>query len=110
MINRVNHFLLKKIEPETLLREFLTMQVSGSILLVASSLLAPKMLPLTVAAFVITLSANGVIIANSNACFLKYFSKGAGTASAVLGAFQCVMGLRSVLLRPSLAWVSCNLL
>ena len=92
VINRLNTFLLNRFEPATLLRCFLTMQVFGAILLVISSLLETKILAFTVVAFVITISANGGIMANSNACFLKHFAKDAGTASAVLGAFQCTMG------------------
>jgi len=92
VINRVNTLLLNRFEPSSLLRLFLSIQVFGGLLLVASSLLLPKNLTFTVAAFIITISANGGIIANSNACFLKYFAKDAGTASAVLGAFQCVVG------------------
>ena len=92
VINRLNTFLLNRFEPSTLLRLFLSMQVFGGLLLVVSSLLVPKNLTFTVAAFIITISANGGIIANSNACFLKYFGKDAGTASAVLGAFQCAVG------------------
>lgn len=92
VINRLNTFLLNRFEPSTLLRFFVSMQVLGGILLVASSFFVPKSLPFTVAAFVMTISANGGIIANSNACFLKYFGKDAGTASAVLGAFQCATG------------------
>lgn len=92
VINRLNTILLNRFEPSTLLRCFLTMQVIGGVLLVASSFLMPRNLEFTVAAFVIMISANGGIIANSNACFLKYFGKDAGTASAVLGSFQCAMG------------------
>jgi len=92
IINRLNTFLLNRFEPSTLLRCFLTMQFSGGILLVISSFLMPEEFALTVAAFIIMISANGGIMANSSACFLKYFGKDAGTASAVLGAFQCTMG------------------
>lgn len=92
VINRLNTILLNRFEPSILLRSFLTMQVVGGILLVVSSFLMPRNLTFTVAAFIIMISANGGVIANSNACFLKYFGKDAGTASAVLGAFQCAMG------------------
>jgi len=70
----------------------LTMQFLGGVLLVASSLIAPDNLTLIVIGFMIMISANGGVMANCNACFLKYFGKNAGTASAVLGAFQCTMG------------------
>lgn len=91
IINRLNTFLLNRFESATMLRFFLSMQVFGGFLLVASSILVPQSLTFTAMAFVITLSANGGIIANSNACFLKFFAKDAGTASAVLGAFQCTI-------------------
>ncbi|MBB1274430.1 multidrug effflux MFS transporter [Psychromonas sp. SR45-3] len=92
VINRLNNYLLNRFEPASLLRCFLTMQVTGGVLLVISSLLVTKSLPFTAIAFIITISANGGVMANSNACFLKHFGKDAGTASAVLGAFQCAMG------------------
>ncbi|MDN2661977.1 multidrug effflux MFS transporter [Psychromonas sp. 14N.309.X.WAT.B.A12] len=91
-INRLNTLLLNRFEPATLARCFLTMQFSGGILLVTSSWLAPNNLTLTVIGFMLMISANGGVMANCNACFLKYFGKNAGTASAVLGAFQCAMG------------------
>ncbi len=92
IINRLNTVLLNSFEPAILLRCFLTMQFTGGLLLVFSSFLEPKSLTLTVIGFIIMISANGGVMANSNACFLKYFGKDAGTASAVLGAFQCAMG------------------
>ena len=92
VINRLNTVLLNSFEPALLLRCFLTMQFIGGLLLVFSSFLEPKSLTLTAIGFVIMISANGGVMANSNACFLKHFGKDAGTASAVLGAFQCAMG------------------
>jgi len=78
VINRLNTVLLNRFEPALLLRCFLTMQFTGGVLLVVSSFLEPKSLPLTVTGFIVMISANG--------------GKDAGTASAVLGSFQCAMG------------------
>ena len=91
-INRLNTLLLNRFEPAILARCFLTMQFLGGVLLVVSSLIAPDNLTLIVIGFMVMISANGGVMANCNACFLKYFAKNAGTASAVLGAFQCTMG------------------
>lgn len=92
IINRLNTVLLNRFEPSSLLRCFLTMQVIAGILLVISSFLEPQSLTFTAIALVTMISANGGVMANSNACFLKYFGNNAGTASAVLGAFQCTIG------------------
>ncbi|PKG37292.1 multidrug effflux MFS transporter [Psychromonas sp. Urea-02u-13] len=89
IINRINTFLLNRFESAILLRFWLSMQVCGAFLLVLSTIFLPHYLALSVAAFVMTVSANGGIVSNSNACFLKFFGKDAGTASAVLGALQC---------------------
>ena len=92
IINRLNTVLLNRFEPSSLLRCFLTMQVTAGVLLVVSSFLVPQSLTFTAIALVTMISANGGVMANSNACFLKYFGNNAGTASAVLGAFQCTIG------------------
>lgn len=92
IVNRLNSFLLNRFEPSTLLRFFLSMQLFGTLLLTSSLFLDIQNLPFTVVAFAISIGANGGIIANSSACFLKFFGKGAGKASAVLGAFQCITG------------------
>jgi len=92
IINRLNTFLLNRFEPSTLLRFFLLMQLSGTLLLTSSLFLDIQNLTFTVIAFAISIGANGGIISNSSACFLKFFGKNAGKASAVLGAFQCITG------------------
>ncbi|RTR39952.1 Bcr/CflA family efflux MFS transporter [Shewanella canadensis] len=91
-MNRLNTFLLSKFEPATLLKGFLLMQFFGGLTLLASSLIAPERLLFVVPGFVIAIGANGGIMANASACYLKYFGNNAGTASAVLGAVQCTVG------------------
>ena len=91
-VNRLNTFLLNRFEPSILLRFFLSIQFIGTLLLVSPLLLNIQNLTFTVIAFAISIGANGGIIANSSACFLKFFGKNAGKGSAVLGAFQCTTG------------------
>lgn len=91
-VNRLNTFLLRWHEPATLLKGFLLMQVTGGLILIASSIIAPQMLYFAVTGFVITIAANGGIMSNASACFLKFFGHNAGSASAVLGAVQYAVG------------------
>ncbi|PMO93228.1 Bcr/CflA family drug resistance efflux transporter [Vibrio breoganii] len=88
IVNRINSYLLSHHSPETLLVKFISLQVLGTTLLVASQLIAPDNLWFAVVGFVVSISANGGIMANSNASFLKHFGQGAGIASAALGATQ----------------------
>ncbi|PKH06129.1 multidrug effflux MFS transporter [Moritella sp. Urea-trap-13] len=92
VVNRGNSFLLAKFEPEALLKAFLSLQVLGGIILVTASVMVPDALYVTVAGFVIAISANGAVISNASACFMKRFGRNAGSASAVLGAAQYTVG------------------
>ncbi|WP_392339209.1 multidrug effflux MFS transporter [Moritella marina] len=92
VVNRANSFLLARFEPESLLKAFLSLQVLGGIILVTASVIVPDALYVTVAGFVIAISANGAVISNASACFMKRFGRNAGSASAVLGATQYTVG------------------
>lgn len=92
VVNRTNTFLLARFEPETLLKSFLCLQVVGGIILVAASVVIPDSLYITVAGFVIAIAANGAIMSNASACFMKTFGHNAGSASAVLWATQYTVG------------------
>ncbi|WP_019615737.1 multidrug effflux MFS transporter [Psychromonas ossibalaenae] len=92
IINRLNTLLLRWYEPATLLKCFLLLQVSGGLILTASVFIAPDLLYFAVIGFVVSIAANGGIMANASACFLKYYAHNAGSASAVLGAMQYTVG------------------
>lgn len=92
VVNRANSFLLARFEPALLLKAFLSLQVVGGIILVTASVLIPDALYVAVAGFVIAISANGAVISNASACFMKSFGRNAGSASAVLGATQYTVG------------------
>ena len=92
IINRINSLLLRAYEPSTLLKAFLVMQLIGGGILVSSMFIAPENLWFAVTGFVISIAANGGIMSNSSACFMRYFGKNAGVASALLGATQYGVG------------------
>lgn len=87
-MNRLNTYLLRTYQPAVLLQAFLSLQLSGITVLVLATLIAPQILWLTIVGFAITLASAGGMMANSSACFLKYFAENAGVASGVLGAVQ----------------------
>ena len=88
VINRINSSLLRKYEPENLLKIFLGIQFMGGIILVGSALIAPDYLWFTVVGFVLSTAANAGIMPNSSTCFMHYFEKNAGVASALMGTVQ----------------------
>lgn len=92
IVNRVNSLLLRAYEPSSLLKAFLGMQVIGGLILVSSMIIAPENLWFAVVGFVISIAANGGIMSNSSACFMRYFGNNAGVASALLGAVQYGIG------------------
>ena len=92
IINRTNTYLLRTFEPSTLLKLFLSLQLIGGAILITSQIVAPETLWFIVPGFVISIAANGGIMANSSACFMRYFDNNAGVASALLGAVQYGVG------------------
>ncbi|WP_427977389.1 multidrug effflux MFS transporter [Agarivorans sp.] len=90
--NRVNSYLLNKHDPESLLARFLSLQVLGGLVLIASIILAPSNIWFAVVGFVLCMAAHGGTMSNASASFLKHFKHGAGTASALLGAVQFFTG------------------
>ncbi|GLS92456.1 bicyclomycin/multidrug efflux system [Psychromonas marina] len=91
-INRLNSYLLNRFDPERLLPNFIKLQLIGTSVLIASQLFAPESLWFAVCGFVLSIAANGGIMANANASFMRHFGKNAGTASAALGATQFFVG------------------
>ncbi|MGY5449577.1 multidrug effflux MFS transporter [Agarivorans sp. MS3-6] len=91
-INRLNAYMLNRVEPEKALVSFLGLQWFGGLILLSALILAPNNLWFAASGFIICMAATGGTMSNSNACFLKYFGRGAGTASALLGALQFFSG------------------
>ena len=88
IINRANSLLLHRYEPASLLKAFLGMQLIGGLILVSSIFIAPENLWFAVIGFVTCTASTAGILPNSSACFMHYFEKNAGIASALLGAVQ----------------------
>ena len=88
IINRINSLLLHRYEPASLLKGFLAMQLLGGMILVSSMIIAPENLWFAVIGFVTCTASTAGIMPNSSVCFMHYFEKNAGIASALLGAVQ----------------------
>ena len=88
IVNRTNSLLLRRYEPANLIKVFLAMQLIGGMVLVSSILITPDNLWFAVAGFVLSTAANAGILPNSSTCFMHYFEKNAGVASALLGTVQ----------------------
>ncbi len=73
IVNRANSLLLRVYEPAVLLKAFLGMQLIGGVTLVGSMIIAPENLWFAVVGFVISIAANGGIMSNSSACFMRFF-------------------------------------
>lgn len=85
--NLTNRSLLKRLQPEQILRWSLTIQAVGIGLLILVTLAHPS-LWLFLPAMMITVGAMGAITPNTQSCFMEYFPQHGGTASALLGATQ----------------------
>ncbi len=92
IVNRINHHLLHRYEPNQLLTLFLSVQLIGIAVLVIATVFFPDNLWFTVAGFVLTTATIGGVIPNASACFMHYFGKNAGIAAATLGATQYILG------------------
>lgn len=88
IINRINSFLLHRYEPANLVKVFLGMQFTGMMILISATLFAPDNIWLAASGFVIAIAAGAGIMPNSSTCFMHYFEKNAGVASALFGAMQ----------------------
>ncbi|MDO6685969.1 MULTISPECIES: multidrug effflux MFS transporter [unclassified Agarivorans] len=92
MVNRYNSYRLNHTEPEHMLVSSLALQLFGGVVLISALTIAPTNLWFAASGFIIVMAATGGTMSNANACFLKHFAKGAGTAQAVLGATQFFAG------------------
>jgi len=88
LVNRANSLLLRKYEPENLLKIFLGMQFIGGMVLVGSTLIGADNLWVVVCGFTLCTASIAGILPNSSSCFMHFFEKNAGVASALLGTVQ----------------------
>ncbi|MBR9728877.1 multidrug effflux MFS transporter [Shewanella intestini] len=106
-VNRINAYFLNRYEAARMLVVFLCLQLFGGGILFASLFFMPDNLWFAAAGFITCMAATGGTMSNASACFLKFFAKNAGTASALMGATQfsvgaLISGLTALFLHDSL--------
>ncbi|WAJ70855.1 multidrug effflux MFS transporter [Catenovulum adriaticum] len=90
--NRLNSFLLNKFEPDTLLKVFFAMQITGALILLTGATLFPHQVAFSIIGFALSVGAISGIGPNAQACFLNYFPNNSGAASATFGFIQYASG------------------
>jgi len=97
MFNRLNPFLLNIFRPHQLIGAGITIQLLANVVLwggqvVDLPFIDPRNIYMVVPMVMITVGAAGIIAPNSFACFLEDFKDNSGSATAILGTSQFVIG------------------
>lgn len=92
LASQVNRFLLKKYRSEQIITTALVCMSITGVFLVATGLKGWMSLPLMLLLQFIYLSCLGYILPNASAMAMSPFTKGAGSASALMGALQMGIG------------------
>ncbi len=97
MFNRLNPFLLNIFRPHQLIGAGITIQLLANVVLwggqvVDLPFIDPHNIYMVVPMVMITVGAAGIIAPNSFACFLEDFKDNSGSATAILGTSQFVVG------------------
>ena len=90
--SQVNPFLLKRFEPQLLVRAGVTIGAASAAALLAAAATGVGGLPLVLAPLWFLLFACGLTLPNTPALALSRHGEAAGTAAALLGASQFVIG------------------
>ncbi|MEI9921643.1 MAG: multidrug effflux MFS transporter [Bacteroidota bacterium] len=90
--SQANRLLLRRFSSETLVSWAISIQVTMSLLLLATALLQLETFYVHVVLLMGFLATVGIILPNSSALVLAPFSSNTGTASALLGALQLGFG------------------
>lgn len=91
IVNRANAYLLKRQQPQKIVRIFQKCQFAGTIFLLCATLFAPQTLWLAVVGFIASACFGGGVGPNLNVLFMEHFPDNAGTASGIYGAFQAIV-------------------
>jgi DHA1 family bicyclomycin/chloramphenicol resistance-like MFS transporter len=91
-ISQVNGRLVDRVSPQALLRVGLLMTAAGGLALVAAAATEAGGLVTIAAALFVVVSGLGFVMPNSTALALADHPEAAGTASALMGAIQFVVG------------------
>jgi MFS transporter, DHA1 family, multidrug resistance protein len=90
--SQINSMLIKRYKSEQIVKRSLLGMVIVSLIFVAGSVTGWLGLPGTIATIFVFLCCVGITYPNTSALSLAPFSKNAGTAAALLGAFQMAIG------------------
>ena len=89
--SQANGLLVTRVDPRRLLFGSLTVALVGGVLVAATGVFALPLVAVAVSVAIAT-GSHGFSMPNINALGLQPFAKGAGSASAVLGAMQFLVG------------------
>jgi len=92
IFNRINHYLLDLWSPRRILKIGLFIQIVSAFLLLLLALLQINEIILVVILLMLIIGSFGIIGPNNMACYMTYFPRSSGTATAVLGSSQFAMG------------------
>ncbi len=92
MFNRLNPILLNIFSPHQLIGAGVTIQLMASAVLWAGQFIDPHNIYMVVPMVMVAVGVSGITMPNSFACFLEDFEDNSGSATAILGTSQFVVG------------------
>ncbi|MBL4801316.1 MAG: multidrug effflux MFS transporter [Emcibacter sp.] len=90
--NRLNPILLNLFSPHQLIGIGITIQLTATIALWGGQFIDPHNIYMVVPMIMVAIGVSGIIMPNTMACYLDDFSENSGSATAILGTCQFVMG------------------
>ncbi len=92
VFNRLNPFLLNILSSHQLIGTGITIQLLANIALFAGQFIDPLNIYIVTPMIMLTVGVSGITMPNSFACFLEDFEENSGSATALLGTSQFVVG------------------
>lgn len=92
IFNRLNPFLLNIFSPHQLIGAGITIQLVANAALWGGQFIDPLNIYMVVPMIMLSVGASGITMPNSFACFLEDFEDNSGSATAMLGTSQFVVG------------------
>ncbi len=93
LFNRITAWRLRHTDAKNILLSGIAVQFVCNLLLVAVVLLLDlPPFPLLLGLLMISIGTQGLIVANTQACYMAYFKQEGGSANAVLGTIQFLVG------------------
>lgn len=92
IFNRLNPFLLNIFSPHQMIGAGVAIQLMANIVLWAGQFIDPLNIYMVVPMIMVAVGVSGIIMPNSFACFLEDFEDNSGSATAIMGTSQFVVG------------------